>query len=246
MRGLYSDVAAEHTFCILLGLVRNLPLYARQQASSLWEPAGGEASRTDWSTGPGVMSDIDRAHGQLSGHTMEIVGLGEIGRALAKRANAFEMRVVAVDPKVALAPPEIAACWLPDDLHRLLAESDYVVICAPHTPRTARMFGPAEFAKMKPTSYLVNIGRGAIVDTQALTEALQVGRLAGAGLDVVDPEPLPVDHPLWRMPNVLITPHVAGFSPRIAERHLAMLLDNLRRFATGQPLRNLVSKRDWN
>lgn len=245
MRGLFSDVIAEHVFGMLLALVRQLPTYARQQPAGRWEPLGGESSRPGWAAGPGVVSAIDRAHGQLAGGTLGIVGLGEIGRAVAVRGRAFDLRVVAVDPRCDAVPEAVAECRPPDQLRWLLAASEFVVIAAPHTPRTVGLFGAATLARMKPAAYLVNVGRGAIVDTAALTAALQAGRLAGAALDVVDPEPLPPEHPLWRMPNVLITPHMAGYSPLIAGRHLELLLDNLRRFAHGQPLRNVVSKENW-
>jgi phosphoglycerate dehydrogenase-like enzyme len=107
------------------------------------------------------------------------------------------------------------------------------------------MFGGEQFRQMKPTGYLVNVGRGAIVDLAALTEALRAGTIAGAALDVFEVEPLPADHPLWEFPNVVLTPHVAGYSPRIAERHLGFLVENVRRFAAGTPLLNVVDKRDW-
>src|SRR5262249_2703075 len=131
-------------------------------------------------------------------------------------------------------------------LPELLAGSDYVVIAAPHTPQTEKMFRRPQFQQMKRTGFLINIGRGAIVDLADLTAALQAGELAGAALDVFETEPLPAEHPLWKMgERVILTPHVAGYSPRIAERHLGVLLDNLRRFVHGQPLRNVVNKALW-
>jgi phosphoglycerate dehydrogenase-like enzyme len=119
------------------------------------------------------------------------------------------------------------------------------VIAAPHTPETYKLFDRGRIRKMKRSAYLINVGRGVIVDLADLTAALQAGEIAGAGLDVFEVEPLPPGHPLWKMPNVIITPHTAAASPRIAERHLATLLDNLRRFTTGQPLRNVVDKERW-
>src|SRR5204863_5272492 len=114
----------------------------------------------------------------------------------------------------------------------------FVVIAAPHTPQTFKLFNRERLRQMKKSAYLINIGRGAIVDLADLTAALQAGAIAGAGLDVYEAEPLPPEHPLWRMENVILTPHVAGYSPRIAERHLAVLLDNIRRFVRGETLRN--------
>src|SRR5205807_10116299 len=126
-----------------------------------------------------------------------------------------------------------------------LSESDFVVIAAPHTPQTYKLFRRVQFQQMKRSAYLINIGRGAIVDIADLAAALEAGEIAGAGLDVFEIEPLPADHPLWRMENVIITPHVAGYSPRIAERHLAVLLENIRRFLHGEPLLNVVDKARW-
>jgi phosphoglycerate dehydrogenase-like enzyme len=152
---------------------------------------------------------------------------------------------VAVDPTVATPPPGVAALWRPDRLDDLLATSDFVVVAAPHTPETYKLFRRGQFRRMKRTAYLINIGRGVIVDLADLTAALRAGEIAGAGLDVFETEPLPPDHPLWRMENVIITPHVAGASPRIAERHLEVLLDNIVRFRAGEPLRNVASKTAW-
>jgi phosphoglycerate dehydrogenase-like enzyme len=120
-----------------------------------------------------------------------------------------------------------------------------VVIAAPHTPRTEKLFRRAQFAKMKRSAYLINVGRGVIVDLTDLTAALDAREIAGAALDVCEVEPLPPDHPLWQRENVILTPHVAAASTRIAERHLAILLENVRRFAAGEPLLNVVDKRRW-
>ena len=124
--------------------------------------------------------------------------------------------------------------WTTDRLPELLEHSDFVVIAAPHTPETEKLFRAKQFQQMKPTARLINIGRGIIVDLADLTAALQNGEIAGAALDVFEEEPLPADHPLWDMPNVLITPHIAAASPRIAERHLETLLANIRQFVQGE------------
>ena len=155
------------------------------------------------------------------------------------------MRGVAVDPLAGEAPAGVTALWRPDQLRELLGQSDFVVIAAPHTPETVKMFRRAQFQAMRSTAYLINIGRGAIVDLADLVDALRAGELAGAGLDVFETEPLPADHPLWGMENVILTPHIAGYSPRIPERHLAVLLDNVGRFSRGEPLRNVVNKALW-
>ncbi|HUG19600.1 MAG TPA: NAD(P)-dependent oxidoreductase, partial [Planctomycetaceae bacterium] len=135
--------------------------------------------------------------------------------------------------------------WTPDRLPDLLAQSDFVVIAAPHTPETEKLFQSEQFRQMKSSAYLINIGRGIIVDLADLTAALQMGEIAGAGLDVFEVEPLPENHPLWGMENVLITPHVAAASPRISERHLATLLENIRNYVSGKDPVTLVDKRRW-
>jgi phosphoglycerate dehydrogenase-like enzyme len=127
----------------------------------------------------------------------------------------------------------------------MLAQSDFVVIAAPHTPKTYKLFDRAMIRHMKRTAYLINVGRGVIVDLADLTAAVQAREIAGAGLDVFEVEPLPADHPLWQLENVIITPHCAAASPRVPERHLETLLENLRRFAAGQPLQNVVDKAQW-
>jgi phosphoglycerate dehydrogenase-like enzyme len=246
MRGLFSDVIADQVFGYVLCFARNLHRYVLQQASARWAPVGGEAARVAFSAGPGTVNAIDRAHLHLADLTLGVVGLGSIGGEVARRGLAFGMRVVAVDPARTEAPPDVAALWPVERLPDLLGASDFVVIAAPHTPRTAKMFRRAQFRRMRPSAYLINIGRGAIVDLADLTAALEAGEIAGAGLDVFETEPLPADHPLWGMGDkVIITPHVAGYSPRIAGRHLAVLLENVRRFVRGEPLTNTVNKDEW-
>ena len=246
MRGLFSDVIADHVFGFVLCFARNFPHYFLHQLAAHWEPVGGESSRVAFASGPGVVNDIDRAHMHLADTTLGVVGLGSIGAEVARRAKAFGMRVVAVDAVRRQRPAEVEELWQPDELPKLLAESDFVVIAAPHTPQTEKMFRRPQFRQMKPSAYLINIGRGAIVDLDDLVEALLADELAGAGLDVFEKEPLPAEHPLWKMADrVLITPHVAGYSPRIAERHLAQLLENVRRFVRNEPLQNAVNKELW-
>ncbi|MCC6585961.1 MAG: D-2-hydroxyacid dehydrogenase [Bryobacterales bacterium] len=238
MRGLYSDVIAEHVFAYILTFSRNLHIYLRQQREHRYEPVGGEAARSDFASGPGVESAIDRAHKHLTGSTMGIVGLGGIGTEVAARARAFGMQVIAVDPINADA-------WPLERLHELLAQSDWVVIAAPHTPLTCGLFDQPTIRQMRPSAYLINIGRGAIVKLDALTKCLQEKAIAGAALDVFETEPLPADHPLWDMENVILTPHIAGNCTLIAARHLSVVTENLRRFLCGEPLRNVVRKTDW-
>jgi phosphoglycerate dehydrogenase-like enzyme len=246
MRGLFSDVIADQVFGYILCFARNLHRYILQQLCGHWAPVGGEEARVAFTTGPGVVNAIDRAHLHLSDAALGIVGLGGIGAEVARRALAFGMRVLAVDPLRTEAPAGVETLWPVERLPDLLAVSDFVVIAAPHTPQTAKMFRRPQFQQMKKSAYIINVGRGAIVDLEDLTAALRAEEIAGAALDVFEIEPLPTEHPLWSMAGkVIITPHVAGYSPRIAERHLGVLLENIRRFTRGEPLRNVVEKTQW-
>ena len=238
MRGLFSDVIADHVMGFVLCFARNLHIYVQRQMEERYEPVGGEAARTDFVSGPGVVNAIDLAHPHLGDQTMGIVGLGAIGAEIARRAGAFGMTVLAVDP---VNP----GAWPMERLPELLGASDYVTIAAPHTPKTERLFDAARLAQMKRGARLINIGRGAIVDLAALVEALRSGHLGGAALDVFEVEPLPRGHALWKAPNVILTPHIAGTSPRIAGRHLGVIVENVRRFIAGEPLMNVVNKREW-
>ncbi len=245
MRGLFSDVIADHVFAYILCFARNLHRYLQNQRQRLWEPCGGEQARSDFISGPGVVSAMDRAHMHVSDCTLGVVGFGAIGAEVARRGTAFGMRVLGVDVAPKTPPEGVEAVWPLAELPRLLAESDFVVIAAPHTPQTAGMFGAEQFRQMKSSGCLINIGRGAIVRLADLTAALATGAIAGAALDVFEAEPLPTDHPLWEMENVIITPHVAAASPRIAERHLQVLLTNISHFVNNEPLINVADKANW-
>jgi phosphoglycerate dehydrogenase-like enzyme len=244
MQGIFSDVIADHIFAFVLCFAKNFPAYMRQQLRGHWQMLGREVGELPGYGGPGEVHPSDTRALTLADCTLGLVGLGGIGRETAKRALAFGMRVLAVDPRAAPAPLGVML-WQPDRLDELLGKSDFVVIAAPHTPQTYKLFRRDRIRRMKPTGYLINVGRGAIVDLTDLTAALQAGEIAGAGLDVFETEPLPADHPLWAMANVIITPHCAATSPRVAQRHLETLLDNLRRFVAGQQLRNVVDKKMW-
>ncbi len=246
MRGLFSDVIADQVMGYVVCFARNLHVYVLQAAAGRWSPVGGEAARVAFAAGPGTVNDIDRAHRHLADATLGVVGLGAIGREVARRAAAFGMRVVAVDPQPMDRPPEVTALWPVEELPQLLGQSDFVVVAAPHTPRSAGMFRREQFRRMRRDAYLINVGRGALVVLDDLVAALEAREIAGAALDVFETEPLPTDHALWRMPGrVILTPHVAGYSPRIAGRHLEVLLDNVGRFVRGEPLRNVVDKEKW-
>jgi len=245
MRGLFSDVIADHVMGYVLCFARNLHLYLRRQREHQWAPVGGENARSTFAAGPAEVSSIDSAHLHLADTTLGVIGAGFIGREIARRAAAFGMRIVAVDPVCRRIDGIVDEVWKTERLPDLLGLSDFVVIAAPHTPETVKLFRAPLLDQMKCSAFLINIGRGVIVDLTDLVTALREKRIAGAALDVFETEPLPADHPLWDMENVIITPHVAAASPRIAERHLATLLENIRCFVRDEPPLTLVDKRKW-
>jgi phosphoglycerate dehydrogenase-like enzyme len=259
MRGIFSDVIADHVFGFILCFAKNFHTYMRQQMRGQWRMLGRDPGELPGYGGPGEVHPSDCAAITLADCTLAVIGLGGIGAETAKRGLAFGMRVVGVDPRaeragsvsdgfgatVANASGSSFEIYRPDKLQSVLVRSDFVVIAAPHTPETYKLFNRERIRWMKRSAYLINVGRGVIVDLADLTAALQAGEIAGAGLDVFEIEPLPKEHPLWRMENVIITPHCAAASPRVPERHLETLLENLRRFVAGQPLLNVVDKRMW-
>jgi phosphoglycerate dehydrogenase-like enzyme len=184
----------------------------------------------------------DRIPTELNGKTLGLVGLGAIGREVAKRTKALDMSVEAVKRDPTRGAQFADRVYSPRELHTLLERVDYLVLALPGNAETRHMIGAAELARMKPSAALVNVARGALVDTDALVRALEAGRLAGAGLDVTDPEPLPPEHTLWRLPNVIITPHLAGATDRYWQRQADLVFENVRRYLAGEPLLNLVDK----
>lgn len=244
MRGIFSDVIADHVFGYILMFAKNFHIYLRQQLRREWHMLGREANELPGYGGPGEVHPSDRAAITLADCTLAVVGFGGIGAEVARRGLAFGMNVIGVDP-VAKEAPEGVQLFRSEKLDDALGQADFVVIAAPHTPETFKLFNRSRIRKMKRSAYLINIGRGVIVDLADLTAALQAEDIAGAGFDVFEIEPLPADHPLWAMENVIITPHTAAASPRVPERHLATLLDNLGRFVRGEPLLNVVDKLRW-
>lgn len=226
MKAMFGPPIADHVIGMLLAFTRSLPHYHDLMKEGRW--------------GRGADAPYQ---GELQGKTMLVVGLGGNGLETARRAHAFGMRVLATDPKEIAVPRFVSRLDKPDRLKALLPAADVVVLACPLTPETERLFGPAEFALMKEGSFFINIARGKVVDTAALLEAVRSKKLAGAGLDVTDPEPLPPDHPLWKEPRVLITPHVSGQSPGTRFRVRQLFLENVRRFASGEPLLNVVDKK---
>jgi phosphoglycerate dehydrogenase-like enzyme len=155
------------------------------------------------------------------------------------------MRVIGIDARRREAPPGVSKLDGPDALDGLLPDADFVILTVPHTPDTEGFMHRARFQRMKRSAFFINIGRGMTTRLDDLVAALRAGEIAGAALDVFEQEPLPADHPLWTTPNVLITPHIAGYGPYLDDRRCEILLDNCRRFLANQPLRNIVDKSRW-
>jgi phosphoglycerate dehydrogenase-like enzyme len=224
--GVHSIPISEHIFALLLALGRGIDRSVRAQMRAEW--MGWEEK-----------SDVF----ELADKTMVLVGVGAIGERTAQVAVAFGMRVLGVRRNPERGAAGVEAMVGPDRLLDVLPEADFLVVTAPLTDETRGMIGERELRAMKPSAYIVNIGRGGIIDEGALVKALQEGRIAGAGLDVFEEEPLPEDSPLWKQENVIITPHYAGATPHYDERAMAIFLDNLRRYKAGEPLRNVVDKK---
>jgi phosphoglycerate dehydrogenase-like enzyme len=215
---------ADHAFALLLAMTRGTNRAAAGKAAEEWnrEQYGGLI--------------------ELTGKTAVIVGAGGIGMQIAQRAKGFGMTVVGVDPKDIPYTPLLDETVKPDRLDEVLGRADAVFLTAPLTPESRGMIGPRQFELMKKGAYFIAVSRGPVYQTPALVKALDSGHLGGAGLDVTDPEPLPKGHPLWKFGNVVITPHVAGQSDLMPKRRLELFKENIRRFAQGRPLLNVVDK----
>jgi phosphoglycerate dehydrogenase-like enzyme len=247
LRGLFGDVIADQVMGYVVCFARNLHTYIRRQVEHRYEPIGGERARVSNQSGPGTVNDMDRSTIYLPQSSLGIIGMGGIGCEIARRALAFGMSVRGVDrfPERVHPPEGVQSVSGVDGLADLLRWSDFAVIAAPHTPETEGWFNAKTLSNFRSGSYLINIGRGAIVVLDDLVAALRAGKLAGAALDVYEIEPLPAEHPLWDFPNVILTPHTAGYSTVIAGRHLAALVENVGRFTRGEPLLNVVDKALW-
>ncbi len=222
--GIHGIPISEHIFALLLTFGRRLHdvLYAQQ--------------RHEWSTPPGETLF------ELEDKTMLLIGVGAIGERTARLAQAFGMRVLGIRRDPSEAVPDVDAMHGPEDLDVLLPEADVVVVTVPLTSETRNMIDADALHRMKSTAYLINIGRGGVVDEESLLQALRNGDIAGAGLDVFETEPLPEDSPFWDRDNVLITPHYAGSTPHYVERFMDIFLENLRRFLNNEPLQKVVDK----
>ncbi|MGF7142228.1 phosphoglycerate dehydrogenase-like enzyme [Anaerotaenia torta] len=218
--GVFGQPIAEHVFAMILSHNRNLQEYAYYKAEKRWVRG--------WETK------------DFFGSTIGILGLGDIGSQIAKRAKAWGARVLAIKRSRTPAPDYVDGLYTMEEIDEVLAQSDYVVLALPNTHRTKGLISEEKLRLMKPGAFLVNIGRGSLIDQEALIKALTEGRIGGAGLDVTDPEPLPEDSPLWELPNVILTPHTSGGSPTNDRRRLSIFLHNLECYIKDRPLQNQV------
>ncbi|MBM3235734.1 D-2-hydroxyacid dehydrogenase [Candidatus Poribacteria bacterium] len=225
-RGTHSVCLAESALAMILAFTRGIRDATLRQQQRMWD-----------------FQEIRGKLVELTGSTMGIIGFGTVGRALAKRAQVFDMRIIAVDLYPADKPGYVSEFWGFDRLDDMLRESDYVVVTVPRTPQTLGMIGAEQLTLMKPSAMLVGISRGGIIDEKALAQALREKRLAAAALDVFETEPLPADSELWDIENLLITPHVAGGTQFETQYILDIFRENLERFMRGElPLRNQIDK----
>ena len=214
---------ADHAMAMLLALARGLPKFFANRQTETWNP-------TPY---PGI---------ELNGKTAVVIGVGGIGTQISVRAWAHGMKVIGVDPEDIPFSPFISKVVKPDQLNDVLPEADVVFISAPHTEKSHKMMGPQQFEMMKKGSYFIAVSRGGIYDLPSLVKALDSQKLAGAGVDVTDPEPLPAGNSLWKFENAIITPHIAGRSDKDRARMLGTVKANIARFADGKPMINVVDK----
>jgi phosphoglycerate dehydrogenase-like enzyme len=214
---------ADHALAMLLMLSRGLNKFYKNQQQELWQarPYGGI---------------------ELRGRTALVIGVGGIGTQIAFRCWAFGMDVLGVDPEDIPFMPVIKKVVKPDQIDEVLPQADVVFVSAPHTPMSHKMLGARQFDLMKQNAYFIAVSRGGLYDMDSLVKNLDSKHLSGAGVDVVDPEPLPKGHPLWKFENVIITPHIAGRSDKDRARMVGTIKDNIARFADGKPLINVVDK----
>ncbi len=218
--GIHTVVLPEYVMALVLAFAKRLHRAIRNQAAHRWDRSGTVGE-------------------ELDGKTLGVLGLGAIGRALAARASAFGMRVIGTKrtPELVLHVEQV---YPPEGTDEVLRQADFVAVVLPLTPATRGLIDARALGLMKATAVLINVGRGAVVNEAALVEALRAGRIAGAGLDVFEREPLPADSPLYDMENVIVTPHVSGASPTYFDRAIPLFCENLRRFLAGQSLANVV------
>ncbi|MBA3028051.1 MAG: D-2-hydroxyacid dehydrogenase [Desulfobacteraceae bacterium] len=221
--GVHAIPISEHILSMMFAFARNLPGHMRNQMDGKWERLG----------------EIK----EMEGTTLGLVGVGKIGEKTAEKAKALNMKVLGMRRNPERTSPYVDKMYGPNGLHEMLAQSDWVAVTAAGTAETEGLIGEPEFAVMKKSAVLINIARGSLIREAALVTALQEKRIAGAGLDVFEKEPLPETSPLWQMPNVLITPHVAGGTPYYVDRLMDIFVENLKRYQAGEPLINMVDKK---
>ncbi len=223
IKGPPGPLMAEHAVLLMLALSRNFPAYLKNQEHHLWRREG-----QDWPP--------------LQGHTIAILGVGSSGGNLARVCKVgFGMTVVGMS-RTRRAHPHVDRTFDKSELLTMLPEADFVVLCLPRTQETNRIIDSAALAAMKPTAYLINVSRGALIDEGALIAAMRAGRIAGAGLDVATEDPLPKESPLWDLPNIIITPHIATESVKLSEAVVDFWCENVRRFAENEPLLGVMDR----
>lgn len=228
-RDVHGPVVAEHVIALIFALAKQIPQAVRLQQQHIW--------------GQELMWRESRPR-ELAGATLGLVGLGSIGRAVAQHAKALGMRVIAVreHPEKG-SVPNVELVFPSSQLDDLLSQSDYVVLAVPVTPSTQGLIGSEQIVRMRSDACLINVGRGSLVDEAALVKTLREHTIRGAALDVFETEPLPASSPLWDLENLLITPHTAGMTEKLWERHYTLFFENLRRYQSGEPLLALVDKK---
>ncbi len=227
--GVHGPVVAEHAIAVMLALAKRLPQAMQYQAKRTW------AQELLWNEHPRPR--------EVAGATVVVVGMGGIGREFSVRAKTLGMKVLAVRENPGKGTDGADVVYSSLRIDEVLPQADYVLLCTPVTPSTVGIINRARLGKMKPDAYLMNVGRGPLVDEAALLDALRNQRIAGAALDVFEEEPLPPDSPFWLLDNLLITPHTAAVTERLWDRHYQLIVENLKRFLAGQRLLNEVDKR---
>lgn len=232
LQRIFGPQIAEHAIAMMFSLARGLNHFGRLQAEGDWSFSVADISQR-----------LQQPGWEVGGKTLLVVGLGGIGTEIAALGSGLGMRVIATRNSRREGPDFVEYVGLAHEVHELAGQADVVVSAVPLTTETAGMFDSSFFGAMRPTAVFINIGRGQTVVTDELVEALRAGELSGAGLDVTDPEPLPPGHPLWSMPNVILTPHTAAVSDRVQSRVRALLAENVRRYIAGDRMLSVVDAR---
>lgn len=226
--GIHGPVVAEHAITVLLALAKRLPQAMQYQAKHTW------SQDQLWHERPRPREVADA--------TVLVIGMGSIGREFTTRAQALGMKVLAIRENPAKGTDGADAVYSPAEIDNVLPQADYILLCTPVTPATTGLINAARLSKMKSDAYLINVGRGPLIDEAAVFQALKDRRIGGAALDVFNEEPLPADSPFWLLDNLLITPHTAAVTERLWERHYRLIVENMKRFLSGEPLLNAVDK----